>query len=185
MEKTLIKTRLHWAIFIPALLTFLVLFIPALLAVFSLNVMVNAITQIIHLPSYPGWIWMVAFTPAVVFGGTMFLITWNAYSHSEITLTNRRLIFRAGFLSRITGELPLQNVEAIFIIEPLIGRLFGFGTILVTSVGASRFPLRLIEAPQVFHATLQSAISDAKRGNKAVPKMPSPTSDDSRYMPKG
>jgi uncharacterized membrane protein YdbT with pleckstrin-like domain len=46
-------------------------------------------------------------------------------ANSEITLTNKRLIYRTGFLARAAGELPLENVDAIFIFEPLLGRLLG------------------------------------------------------------
>ena len=74
----------------------------------------------------------------------VFVSIWITYSKSQITLTDRRLLFRTGFIMRVSGELPLANIEAIFLIEPLLGRIFGFGTVGVTSVGGASLPLRFI-----------------------------------------
>jgi uncharacterized membrane protein YdbT with pleckstrin-like domain len=110
------------------------------------------------------------------------LVASVAYLKSEITLTNKRLIYRTGFLVRAAGELPLENVEALFILEPLLGRLLGYGTVAVTALGGLQFPLRFIGKPQVFHAALQRAVADAKAPSRP-PSKPAPAPlDDSRYM---
>ncbi len=114
-----------------------------------------------------------------------FVSTLFAYLKSEITLTNQRLLFKTGFIMRVSGELPLENIETIFLVEPLLGRIFGFGTILVTSVGGAKFPLRYIGTPKIFHIELQSAVAVAKMPRVPI-KPPIPPADDhSRYMPKG
>src|SRR5260370_10610068 len=110
------------------------------------------------------------------------LVLLVAYLKSEITLTNRRLIYRTGLLSRMSGELPLENVDTIVVFESLLGRAFGFGTVTVTSVGGMHFPLSYIGASQSFYAALQKAVKDAKSPPQKFP--PSPPPDDSRYMPK-
>jgi uncharacterized membrane protein YdbT with pleckstrin-like domain len=185
-ETTLARERLHWGVFIPALLAVFFLTVGAIPILFFLNLTANMTSQLNHQEVHTGWIWLIAFMPDLAIGGTVLLVTWLAYSHSEITLTSQRLIFRTGFLSRMAGELPLQNVETIFIFEPLLGRLFGFGTILITSVGGASFPLRFIGSPQIFHATLQKAVADAKAPSKPVSKPVTPQQDDdSRFMPKG
>ena len=111
--------------------------------------------------------------------------TLLAYLKSEITLTNRRLLFHTGFIMRVSGELPLENIETIFLVEPLLGRIFGYGTILVTTVGGAKFPLRYIGTPQIFHTDLQSAVAAVKMPRVPI-KPPAPPADDhSRFMPKG
>ena len=135
--------------------------------------------------SFPSF-WLVAI-PTLLVSVPVIVVTVAAYATSRITLTNRRLIFRTGFLSRRSGELPLQNIESIFIIEPLLGRLFGFGTVAVTSVGGSTFPFYYMRMPQLFHVTLQDAVNEAKN-HPVLSATPTPTppgpQDDSRYMPK-
>jgi uncharacterized membrane protein YdbT with pleckstrin-like domain len=103
-----------------------------------------------------------------------------AYLNSQIMLTNKRLIYRTGFLARAAGELPLENVEAMFISEPLLGRLLSYGTVAVSTLGGLQFPLRFIGKPQVFHAVLQGAVADAKAASRPTPR-PAPVAlDNSR-----
>jgi uncharacterized membrane protein YdbT with pleckstrin-like domain len=112
------------------------------------------------------------------------LLALVAYLRSEITLTNKRLIYSTGFLVRAAGELPLENVEAMFILEPLLCRLLGYGTVAVSTLGGLQFPLRFIGKPHIFHAALQRAVADAKAPSHPSPKTPSQALGDSRYMPR-
>ncbi|HZM02008.1 MAG TPA: PH domain-containing protein [Candidatus Saccharimonadales bacterium] len=114
--------------------------------------------------------------------------TWFTYLKSEVTLTDRRLVFRTGFLSRRSGELPLENVESIYISEPLLGRLCGYGSVLVTTIGGATHRLAFIASPKSFYSTLQSVVLNAKNSasdTSRPPRAPSPAQkDDSRFMPK-
>lgn len=60
-----------------------------------------------------------------------------AFLHQIRTPAHQQTIdVPTGFLNKISGELPLENVESIYIAEPLFGRILGYGTVAVTSVGA-------------------------------------------------
>jgi hypothetical protein len=193
-EATVAKVRLHWGIFIPAILLALLPILPCLGFIFLAHGLLNALSQMgmrfNQTPGIPS-LYLVWLFPAVV--GFVILLgallgAWFAYSKSEVTLTNRLLVFRTGFLSRRSGELPLENVESIYISEPLIGRLCGYGTVTVTSVGGARFPLSFIGSPQSFHSMLQKAVVNAKNPVRSIPKPPEasplPRDDDVRYRPK-
>jgi hypothetical protein len=152
----------------------------------------NLLTHLapIQSPDIPRFnlVWLFGLFPGCVVAPLLLLLTWFCYSKSEIFLTDRRLLFRAGFLSRRSGELPLENVESIYLSEPLVGRMFGYGTVMVTSVGGARFPLSFIGSPQGFHSMLQKAVADAKSSARGIPKPPEgrppPRDDDARYRPK-
>lgn len=184
-ETTLAGKRLHWGIFVPVLMMSAVMFLVTLPALYSLNSIANIFNrlnpQTLH-TSY--WLFPMVLVPECLFCGFLATITWIAYLKSEITLTNRRLMFRTGLLSRQSGELPLENVESIFIIEPLLGCLCGYGTVSVSSIGGRTFPLHFIGSPTAFHQLLQKAVRDAKTPSKSPPKPPPPLDDDSRYKPK-
>lgn len=186
-EQTLAQERLHWGIFIPVAIVAVALPIMTLPVLFFLKMTANVVGQL-NPQAHPQSSWLVwlVLIPDVVIAALLFLVTWLAYLKSEITLTNRRLIFRTGFLSRLSGELPLENLETIIVMEPLLGRVFGYGTVLVSGLGGTRFPLRFLPFPQRFHALLQKAVSDSKVPG-AVPATlaRTPAQDDSRYMPKG
>lgn len=188
-EITLANVRLHWGIFIPAFFVLFVLALPVLPLMVFLKFTQSMAAQL-NPQAAPSNAWIIWFAliPDAFFFSVVLLVTWIAYLKSEIRLTNKRMIFRTGLLSRMSGDLPLENVESIFIIEPLIGRLCGYGTVTVTSVGGRTFPLRFIGSPQTFHATLQSAVAKAKtvqRTEIKPPVSPQPPQDDSRFMPKG
>jgi len=189
-EYTLANVRLHWGVFIPAFFILFALSLPALPVMVFVNFTANFASRLSLHPVQPNtWIIWLALIPAVVVFGIVLLLTWIAYQKSEIKLTNKRLIFSTGLLSRISGELPLENVESIFLVEPFIGRLCGYGTVAVTSIGGRTFPLRCIGSPQTFHATLQNAVANAKTPPRMATKSPvspqPPQDDDSRFMPKG
>jgi len=167
-------------------LVFLIL--ATLPVLFLVHLMSNMMSQLNPQParSIGGLFFLIVFLPEICVGLPLLLVTWAAYLKSKITLTDRRLIYRTGFVMRVSGELPLENVEAIIIVEPLLGRVFGYGTVIVTSVGGLRFPLRYIGSPQNFHATLQQAVNNAKRPVPPANKVSTPPPDDnSRFMPKG
>jgi uncharacterized membrane protein YdbT with pleckstrin-like domain len=85
---------------------------------------------------FPSFLLLIFAIPGVV----TLLVTWVAYRKSEIVLTNKRLIYRTGLLSRMSGELPLENVEMLTIFESLLGRTFGFGRITEATSGCSWVP---------------------------------------------
>ena len=184
-EEILKQERLHPAIFALPVVLFVAFLIPTIPLLFFLNTMGNMIGQFSpqgprsHFPML--WLVLVAMDlfPALLY----FIVILLAYQNSEITLTNKRLIYRTGFVARAAGELPLENVEAIFILEPLLGRLLGYGTVTVSSIGGLRLPLQYLAKPQVFQAVLQRAVAQAKSPARPATKSAPVLQDDSRYMP--
>ncbi len=193
-EITLAKVRLHWGIFVPVLLAAFAILLPTmfclLLAHQALNMMSQMVASLNHGVglAQPKLIWLIALAPCLAILAGLLLERWISYAKSEIVLTNRRLSFRTGFVWRRSGELPLENVEAIYISESLVGRICGFGTVTVTTVGGAGFPLSYLGSPQSFHGTLQKAVLDAKHALRGTPKLPGsasgPQDEDARYKPR-
>ncbi len=69
--------------------------------------------------------------------------------YSEFVVTNKRIILKRGFLGRGALELQIHKAEAIGLREPLLGRMLGFGTLVVTTGGATNV-YRNIENPYAF-----------------------------------
>jgi len=182
-EKILRQERIHAGIFaapVVLLLLCLILDTVILLVLSRFGAVLSAYGQ----NAVPVILFVLVLVPTILPVLAAFVAAWLAYLKSEITLTSKRLAFRTGFVMRVSGELPLGNVEAILLVEPLVGRWLGYGTIAVTSVGGDQLPLQYIGKPQVFHAVLQQAVAAAK-APPARPPLPPATGDDSRYMPKG
>lgn len=56
---------------------------------------------------------------------------------SIYAITNKRVIIKTGVISRRTVELVLAKCEGIQVIQSVAGRIFGYGSIVVTTGGAT------------------------------------------------
>jgi Bacterial PH domain len=175
-EQLLRSEHIHPAIFaIPAVVIFspLVLSLPVLFLLASFFRVFNNSAGIVPL---------LVLLPDFLIGLSLLLVTLLAYLNSEIVLTHERLLYRTGFFFRVSGQLPLENIEGILIAEPLLGRLLGYGTLFVTTVGGAQYRLSYIPKPQVLYALLQKAAARAKAPAHPAPN-PTPRQDPSRHMP--
>ena len=53
--------------------------------------------------------------------------------NTEYYITNRRLIVKKGILERQTTELRLNKCEGVMVEQSMLGRLFNYGTISITT----------------------------------------------------
>lgn len=103
-------------------------------------------------------------------GGAFFILsavlellrTSVRFATSRLTLTTKRIVIKRGLLSRSTFEVLLTKVEGIGVRQPLLGRLFGFGTITVTGTGGAHQVFRGLRDPQGFHKRAQEKIAEAQ-----------------------
>ena len=66
---------------------------------------------------------------------------------TELAVTDHRIIFKRGLVSRHTIEMNRTKVESVDVDQSLMGRIFGYGTILIRGTGGSLEPLANIENP--------------------------------------
>ena len=83
---------------------------------------------------------------------------------SEFMLTNKRVVFRQGIISRKTVEIILAKCEGVSVDQSIIGRILGFGTLVVTTGGAtSRFDY--VKSPVAFRNTVSAEVDAYFRRN--------------------
>ena len=66
---------------------------------------------------------------------------------TEIAVTDRRVIFKRGFINRHTIEMNMDKVASVDVDQSIPGRLLNYGTVTVQGTGMSFEPLRRIESP--------------------------------------
>jgi len=66
---------------------------------------------------------------------------------TELVVTDHRVIFKRGVVSRHTVEMNRSKIESVDVDQSLLGRLLGYGTVVVRGTGGSLEPLANIEAP--------------------------------------
>ena len=69
---------------------------------------------------------------------------------NEAAITNKRLIAKTGLIRRDTVEIPLNKVSSLQIRQGLIGRVLGYGTLIISDTGTTYAPIKYISAPLFF-----------------------------------
>lgn len=72
---------------------------------------------------------------------------WFVRWTTEVAVTNRRIIYKRGFIRRFTIEMNMEKVESVNVDQSVFGRLFNFGDVFVRGTGVGFEPLHMIEAP--------------------------------------
>jgi uncharacterized membrane protein YdbT with pleckstrin-like domain len=86
---------------------------------------------------------------AIVAAILLFSAWFRRYT-TEIAVTNRRIIYKRGFISRRTIEMQMDKVESVDVDQTIWGRIFGYGDITIRGVGVGIEPLKNIDAPIEF-----------------------------------
>jgi len=140
--------RLHWAIYLKSWF-FLILALTAGIDFFHLrsadaNSPDGSISLVLE----------VVGAALLIVGLLMLLSAWVRRVTTEIVVTDRRILFKEGFLRRRTMEMNMSKVETVDVVQSIPGRIFNYGTILIRGTGSSYEPLSLIGDP----LTLRNAI---------------------------
>jgi uncharacterized membrane protein YdbT with pleckstrin-like domain len=101
--------------------------------------------------------WIVLAIPTV---GITLLMAGYEYLRLKCTeqaVTNQRVVFKKGIISRHSDEMRLNSVETVEIRQTIWGRIFGYATIVVTGRGVSDVNLKLMAQP----LNVKRAIEDA------------------------
>jgi uncharacterized membrane protein YdbT with pleckstrin-like domain len=124
--------KLHWIMYWPGLL-----FLLAAIAAFVLA----------YSATRGGTLWTyLAGVLAVVALGFLFR-EWFVQWTTEIAVTDRRIIYKEGFVRRSTVEMHMDKVESVDVEQTIMGRLLDYGTVTVKGVGTGFEPLKMIAAP--------------------------------------
>jgi uncharacterized membrane protein YdbT with pleckstrin-like domain len=97
--------------------------------------------------------WIAFFTWRGLF--TLFLAPLIATLTSEFAITDKRIIIKVGFLSRRTLELNLSKVESVNVDQSILGRILGYGSIVVIGTGGTRELFGDIRDPLEFRKQFQ------------------------------
>jgi uncharacterized membrane protein YdbT with pleckstrin-like domain len=147
-EKLVMVGRLSWIVYRRAIL-YLVLGV------------ILVILEQIFVPQGDRRLFLIYGTAAVFALAALFaaLQAWFLRFTTEIAVTNRRIIYKRGFITRHTAEMNMDKVATVDVDQSIWGRLFDYGSIRIVGTGGSTGIERLnrIAAP----IALRNAI-DAK-----------------------
>jgi uncharacterized membrane protein YdbT with pleckstrin-like domain len=140
-ETLVYRTRMHWVLLLaPTVFTVLALF--ALIAV-AVKV---------------GGNWTYLPLALVVISVFAALARYVIYLSSEFGVTTHRVIVKVGLVTIRSIEILLPKIEAIQIEQNIWGRIFNYGTILITGTGGTREVFAMIESPYDLRSQVQKQL---------------------------
>lgn len=89
---------------------------------------------------------------ALIFG----LLRLLNFLTSEFAVTNKRVIIKVGALRRRTLELQLAKVETVAVTQGLLGRILGYGDVVVTGTGGTKEPFKNVSSALELRKAVQS-----------------------------
>ena len=134
-EKILIVGKLHWIVYIRSIL---------LLGIGAIFLALENYLPNEYLPTY------LSYATIALFGGAAlvsFLHAWFVRRITEFAVTDRRVIYKCGFISRHTVEMNMDKIESVDVDQSLLGRMLGYGNIHVLGTGQGIESLPRIAAP--------------------------------------
>ncbi len=118
------------------------------------------------------WIvaWLMLLTLGLlVVGVVLFLMMALHMLTTESAVTNQRVVLKRGWLTLSTQELPVSNIEEVRVEQSLIGRLFGFGRVIVTGTGEGVILFPPMSHPIDFRRDIENARTRARGGANGKP----------------
>ena len=146
-EKVVARARLHWLIYVwPGL----VLAAALSFMLWSRDLTSNFVAFSVF------WLAAVATLCGVILLIRALLAGWT----TELAVTNFRVISKSGLIERQTVEQILNRVDSIEVTQSLFGRLFDYGTVMITGAGVVHTPLKMIADPLGFRRAVHTAIEN-------------------------
>ncbi len=120
---------------------------------------------------YTGHVSLWSLAPLIVLGlltvalyglGLIFwIIAFIRYKTTELAFTNKRVIAKFGFISRQTIELNISKVESIQVNQGILGRIFNYGTLVISGAGNPQAPIPGISDPMSFRRAFMESQDSA------------------------
>ena len=95
-------------------------------------------------------------------GLLFWLWAWIVYATTELAITNKRVIAKTGLIERRTIEMFLEKIESIQVDQTVLGRLFNFGSVIISGTGVHSAPFKNISDPLALRRNFMMA-ADAQR----------------------
>ncbi|MBM3618481.1 MAG: PH domain-containing protein, partial [Alphaproteobacteria bacterium] len=116
--------------------------------------------------------------------GTVYLLVAIIKKVStEQVITNKKIIFKKGFITVDENEISLYNVEGVKVFQTVLDRMLNRGDVLVNGIGMEQIEIRKIHDPNRFRHHAYTAVEkySGRHGGHAHHAPPPPTPPQSGY----
>ncbi len=143
-EKVLYSTTIHWIVYAPAIVAWVVA-----VAFFALQR--GAVTEGLNI------LWLTLSAVSALIALFWSLRAWFQRWTNETDVTSFRVVHKEGFVQRRTFEMNLDKVESVDVVQSIPGRIFGYGNVEIRGVGEGGEKIERIASPLQFrnHITVR------------------------------
>jgi len=160
-EHVVFRTRLHWLLFTGPVLFIVIVLLPAAW-------LLSSGTWFLASGTWGGYAWVPIGLAALIL-----VATFIKRQSSDFAVTNKRVMMKVGVFSTRSIELLLNKIEAIAVEQTLLGRMFGYGDIVITGSGGTKEAFSRIQSPLEFRRAVQSVADvPANSPPTAAPRSP-------------
>lgn len=101
------------------------------------------------LPENPALHFIVLVIAVIIFliGTVLLARAWFHRATTEIAVTDRRIIYKSGFIRRYTVEMHMDKVESVDVDQSVFGRMLDYGDVIIHGTGAGLEPLSYVDHP--------------------------------------
>lgn len=103
---------------------------------------------------------------AVIFGvsiiclpisATLLLYAYLKIRSTEMGITSKRVIRKSGVIMRDTSEIRLSKVESVSVKQGFLGRIFGYGDVVISGSGGNDAVMKGVRDPLAFRREVYEA----------------------------
>ncbi len=113
------------------------------------------------------WLWLLLAGWALV-GVLVFIARTVRRRTTELVVTNRRFVYKRGFIARRTDEFNAGRIHAITLAQSWPGRLLGYGRLNIRGEEIGQFGLPVIADPLGFRRALVESLDAGPEAKKAA-----------------
>jgi uncharacterized membrane protein YdbT with pleckstrin-like domain len=159
-ETVQFQTKLHWVVMLGHLLG------AAVLEVLAITLLIASFSRSNGVGVAPPRtvLYLGAFLCFAI-GGISFFIGLLKRNATEMAVTNRRVIAKTGIADRRSIEILLSRIESVVVDEPAMGRILGYGTVIVRGTGGTPEVFEKIYHPLEFREQVQRQTAGDSRSS--------------------
>jgi len=155
---------LHWIIFTPGLTLALA---GATLSLYSYTFSSFVLNG--NFAAFAGKIGSGIALALTVLGFALMLGAFIRQASTELVITDQRIIAKYGFISRSTYEIMVNRISGVNFDQTVMGRIFGYGTILVHGSGGDVSPFHGVADPGNFQQALINVLHKSNNNRQNQP----------------
>lgn len=88
----------------------------------------------------------------------LLLYAWLKIRSTEMGITSKRVIRKSGVIMRDTDEIRLSKIESVSVKQGFLGRMFGYGTVVIAGTGGNGAVMKGVANPLGFRRSVLFAV---------------------------